>query len=114
MLASARRAWRSIRRGKAGSRFRDHYHRSSNDSHSRHRGWFIALGVVLMVLGALLSIPPGVPGFIVVLIGAAVISSRSHWAATKFDRLEHWLRDIVRKVTRRIPLGRKQQADRPE
>jgi hypothetical protein len=97
MFRSLRDNWHSIRGGKAGSRFQDHHQRSSSRARS-HRAWGIAFGLLLMVAGAILSIPPGVPGFILVLIGAAVVSSRSSWAARKFDGIERWMRRMIRKI----------------
>jgi len=98
MLAHGKRIWRSIRSGIAGSRFRDHHRREVERHQSRHSGAYIALGIFLMVAGVLLSIPPAVPGFIVTLIGAAIVSSRSARAARAFDRTELRMRRILSKV----------------
>ena len=102
MVSYIKGVWHSIRRGSPGSRFKEHYRRSERQRHSNeHRGLYVCLGVLLMIVGALLSIPPGIPGFLVVMLGAAVVASRSLKAAHAFDRLEGFARRMISKVTRK-------------
>lgn len=101
MIAHARRMWRSIRAGAAGSRFRDHHRREQKRHRGQWAGPYIALGIFLVLAGLLLSIPPGIPGFIVTLIGAALIASRSARAAHHFDRTELYLRRLWARLRRR-------------
>lgn len=105
MFAYPKRLWRSIRRGSAGSRFREHHRREKKHNGASRPGPHIALGILLMIAGVILSIPPAVPGFIVTLLGAAIVASRSARAAAAFDRAEVWLRRILDKFMRKRASG---------
>jgi UPF0716 family protein affecting phage T7 exclusion len=102
VVSYVKKVWHSIKRGAPGSRFKEHYRRSEAQRKSNeHRGLYICLGVLLMIAGALLSIPPGIPGFLVVILGAAIVASRSLKAAHAFDRLERFARRTISKITRK-------------
>ena len=64
----------------------------------------ITLGVLVMVSGIIISLPPGIPGFFITLAGLGIIAARSHRVARALDRTElgarRWwrrLRDSHRK-----------------
>jgi uncharacterized protein (TIGR02611 family) len=63
----------------------------------------IVIGLVLIVLGALLSLPlvPG-PGLLLVFGGLTVLSSEFEWAR----RWKAYLHDQFVRLTRRTPHGR--------
>ncbi len=60
------------------------------------------IGALLVVLGAALSIPPGVPGFIVSLIGLALLVSGSRKLARWLDRGEILARHLRNRMGRRF------------
>ena len=104
-----RRTWRSLKNGRPSERFRGHHRRN------RHHGWrrpvFLILGVALIAAGIALSIPPGVPGFVVVILGAGLVASQSHAAAQVFDRLELRLRGAKERARRRLKRRRGREND---
>ena len=62
----------------------------------------IVIGIVLVLLGAVLSLPlvPG-PGLLIVFGGLTVLSSEFEWAR----RWKHNLHEQFRRLTRRPPHG---------
>jgi UPF0716 family protein affecting phage T7 exclusion len=94
------RHWiKEIKRVKPGRRFQKQYERGrqKNDSALRHTV-FIVLGSALVITGFLLSIPPGVPGFLVSLAGLALIAARWHFLAKLLDKAELYGRSIIQRV----------------
>jgi hypothetical protein len=86
-----------IRDGEPGRRFRDlheKWHSKVRKSAWQKFGYPI-IGTLLIVAGALLSIPPGVPGFVVVLIGLGILAARSHLVAVLLDHGESKLRQLI-------------------
>ena len=82
-----------IMEGEPGNRFTSLYERR-RQTRSRHpvRDWLlIGLGCLLVIGGMLLSIPPGMPGFLVTFTGLGMIVARSLWAARILDRSEEIL-----------------------
>lgn len=81
-----------------GRRFTGHYRRYRAREGRGEAAWksiaFIMLGLALLLIGFLLSIPPGVPGFLLWLPGLVLMVARLKWFALLLDRLEL----IVRKV----------------
>lgn len=90
---------RRLTEAPAGKRFRRF--------HKRHRpnsepGWkrvlYVLAGVGLIALGITLSIPPGVPGFVLTLAGIGIIAARSATVARAIDRAELALHDYYRRI----------------
>ena len=84
-------AWRTLMEGPPGRRFtRYHAH-----AHTRSSYLSMAVGIATVLLGLLLTLTPG-PGFLVLLIGAAIIAGQSRRLARALDRAELRLRRGLR------------------
>lgn len=98
MLEKLKGEFQSIKGGDPGSRFIDHYEQSKESEGANRTGWskfgYVAIGLVLVIVGVLLSIPPGVPGFLLWIPGLALLAARSRILATVLDRAEAWGRRI--------------------
>jgi len=102
MFKRAKQTWRQLKNGTPGKRFQDHYQSKHPRSPSKlHQLSYGILGFALVVGGAILSIPPGVPGALMAVVGIAVISSQSARAARGFDWLELRMRDLMKRLARR-------------
>ena len=84
---SLRELWQRLRRGRAGARFAA-VERAYADGPRRHRPLRLLFGLLLLVVGLLASIPPGVPGFLLWVPGLALIASCSRRVARALDRAE--------------------------
>lgn len=99
-------AFRQIKAGAPGRRFIDHYQRSRRREGARGTLWttigYVAVGLVLVICGLVLSLPPAVPGFLLWIPGLALLAARFKGLALLLDRLEAWGRLAWRRtVTRR-------------
>jgi hypothetical protein len=97
MLAKLRKTFKELRDGEPGRRFRDHHdrHREDEDGGSRWKtAAFVAGGVLLLVAGLLLSLPPGIPGFLLWIPGLGLLVSRFRWLAAVLDRMESLARSL--------------------
>ncbi|HEX5755378.1 MAG TPA: hypothetical protein VFY12_03390 [Arenimonas sp.] len=96
MLQKIKSAFREIENGEPGRRFADHHERSRRREGQRGSRWrsvgFISAGVVLIFCGLLLSLPPGIPGFLLWIPGLALIAARWRRFAIWLDCLEAWAR----------------------
>lgn len=94
VLQKIRSEFREIKNGVPGRRFVDHYERArcrEGASESFWRRWGdVAAGSALLVCGLALSVPPGVPGFLLWVPGLALLATRSMRLAVLLDRLEAW------------------------
>jgi hypothetical protein len=89
-------AWRALLDGRPGRRF-IRYHRRVRKPASYLS---LAVGTAAMALGLLLSLTPG-PGFVFLLLGAAILTGQSRSLARGLDRCEIRLRRAARKVRSR-------------
>ncbi|AUN96250.1 hypothetical protein C0099_15660 [Pseudazoarcus pumilus] len=105
MLHNIKREFRAIRDGVPGRRFVDHYERSRHRHGMRGSLWascgYVAAGLVLVIVGLVASLPPGVPGFLLWIPGLALLASRSRGLALLLDRLEAWTRRMWARYRRR-------------
>ncbi len=97
---------KDFRVGKAGSRFLTVYeHRREHANEHPVRSWlYIGLGFVFLVVGTIIALPPGVPGFYLWIPGIVMIATRLRWAAVLMDRLEghsHRLMEWIRSKRKR-------------
>ena len=80
MLRKIKAEFREVKNGAPGRRFRDHYERSRLRDDVRGRVWrswgYVGVGLVLLICGLVLSLPPSVPGFILWIPGLSLIASR--------------------------------------
>jgi hypothetical protein len=102
MLQKLKSEFRAIKNGTPGQRFIEHYNRSRRDegaSKSALKKWaYVSLGLVLLVVGLLLSLPPGIPGFLLWIPGLALLAARSKSLAKLLDRIEAWSRKTWRRL----------------
>lgn len=57
----------------------------------------LAGAVLLVAAGLLLSIPPGMPGFLLWVPALAIMASRTRPVAVLLDRIEAWGRRMARR-----------------
>lgn len=92
LLRKIKSEFREIRKGAPGHRFLDHHERTRRREGVRGsalRSWaFVGAGLILLICGLVLSLPPGVPGFLLWIPGLALIASRSKRISILLDRLE--------------------------
>lgn len=92
MLKKIKSEFQAIKDGEPGRRFVDHYERTrrrEGDQVSLWRTWgYVLAGLVLLICGFLLSLPPGVPGFLLWIPGLALLAARLKSFAVALDRLE--------------------------
>lgn len=101
MLQKIKSVFREIRDGEPGRRFLDHYENSrrKEGGRSRWRTWgYVVVGLVLLIAGLALSLPPGVPGFLLWIPGLAFIAARSRRVARLLDRTELMARNAWERV----------------
>jgi hypothetical protein len=106
LLQKLKRAFREFKAGVPGRRFVDHYQRSRGPQGARGASWktfgYVAAGLVLVICGLVLSLPPGIPGFLLWIPGLLLLASRFKGLAMLLDRLEAWGRQAWQRfVTRR-------------
>lgn len=103
-----KRDWRSVRQGRPGHRFVDHYERSVRSRDRRgNLARVIGFSVALLAfgIGVVLSVIPG-PAIPFFLIAGALLAGEFRFAARFMDWLELRLRAIfqwARKHWRRLP-----------
>jgi hypothetical protein len=97
-----RSAWRELRAAAPGTRFeqvyRRHHHRARP---GYYRVLIYAVGGVLIAAGIVSSLLPGIPGFVFVALGGALISIEALHAARALDRIEKWLHRSVQRLRRK-------------
>ena len=99
MLQLIKKRYHQVARGEPGTRFRNFYHlRHEKTENSPWRNRLYALsGISLILVGLLLSIPPGVPGFLVTFAGVSMVVARSYSVATFLDGIEMSVRCVLTK-----------------
>lgn len=105
MISNLKSLLRQLRQSKPGQRFVDHYHRNNRQpSKFAGKSWLlVTLGVVMTAGGLVLSLPPGVPGFLLWIPGLALIASQKKTVAVALDRAECAARDLYHKITGKTP-----------
>lgn len=109
MLQKLKDEFHKIRASMPGQRFMDHYERrrqSEDPQESFLRTSLnVTAGFLLLIVGLLLSIPPGVPGFLLWVFGLAILAARFRSFARLLDKAElvavntwHRIRDWWRKT----------------
>jgi sulfite exporter TauE/SafE len=102
MLQKLKSELREIKRGTSGRRFTEHYIRSKRSEDANGSVWkkwgYVAAGLLLLIVGLLLSVPPGVPGFLLWIPGLALLAARSKTLAMLLDRLESWGKKLWRRL----------------
>ncbi len=97
MLTKLKKFYKQIKNGKPGARFiefyKDRHPEIKNSSFKKIT--YPLLGIGLIVAGILLSIPPGVPGFLVVILGLGIFSLESRNLARFLDWSELKARGLI-------------------
>lgn len=100
MLSKLKSDFSLLVEGKPGSRFREHHRRHRQAERGAISAWktagYLLLGLTLVLAGFLLSIPPGVPGFLLWIPGLGLLAARLGVLAALLDRVELWLRKVAR------------------
>lgn len=92
----------ALKNGKPGRRFIDHYRRHRDQESRREAGWktagYITAGLVLLTIGALLSLVPGVPGIVLGIPALGLLVARLKFFALFLDRMELVARRMWAKI----------------
>jgi hypothetical protein len=99
MLEKMKESFRALSKGAPGRRFTDHHEerqRQEGEQGAGKTALYTGVGVALLVVGALLSIPPGVPGFLLWLPGLGLLVARFKALAVVLDRAEMFFRRLFR------------------
>ncbi len=101
MIQQLKRSFHQLSQDRPGERFINHYRREAlKDGKPWQSYAFIAAGVVLGIIGFLLSIPPGSPGFLLWIPALGLIAARVKFVAMFLDKLESVSRNIYGKIKR--------------
>jgi len=99
MIAQWKKHLRDFRKAPAGERFVRRYRAQKGSDRPWARIAFVALGIVLIVGGAILLVIPG-PGLLVIAFGGALVAQEFLVVAKALDWLELALRKVYRAGTR--------------
>ncbi len=99
MLQLMKRRFRQMLKGEPGARFRNLYHlrHEKTESSPWRNRLYAAAGISFILGGLILSILPGIPGFLVTFLGISMIVARSYLVATFFDAIEMSVRCVLGK-----------------
>jgi hypothetical protein len=98
MLASLKKGWRGLRRGRPGHRFQERYQRNRQTKGSKsvtHRFVMPLVGVILVIAGIVLCVFPG-PGIPLIILGASFLAERSRTIARSMDWSELKIRQGIK------------------
>lgn len=105
MLKKLKSHFSELARGKPGRRFIDHHERHRQSEKGNQFTWktaaYVGAGVGLLLAGLLLSLPPGIPGFVLWVPGLGLLVVRFRFLAVGLDRVELFVRGIVGRFRRR-------------
>lgn len=82
-----------------GKRFINHHKRQQQNRENKKlwkTSFYIALGILLIITGTILSIPPLMPGFIVTLAGLSLLASQLKSFSKGLDQGELLLRRAIK------------------
>ncbi|MFO7304077.1 MAG: hypothetical protein C0P74_001050 [Gammaproteobacteria bacterium] len=102
MLKRIKNDFMALRKGAPGRRFIVHYRRHRDTESPRESRWktvaFITAGLILIALGAVFSLVPGVPGIVFSIPGIGLLVARLKPFAIFLDRTEIAARKIWRRL----------------
>jgi hypothetical protein len=96
VIERLRHSYREIVREPAGRRFHRYHKRRHARTGRGRRMVYSATGLLLVILGLVLSLPPLLPGFLLWVPGLALIAGQSGVAARALDRIESGARRLYR------------------
>ncbi|MFP5349328.1 MAG: hypothetical protein ACLGHO_05750 [Gammaproteobacteria bacterium] len=98
MWRELKQSVRELVHDEPGRRFARFYkRRKRDDEHYVTSVLYIAAGIAVVIVGIVLAISPIVPGFFLVIGGLAIIVARARPVAYGLDRMELWLRRLLRR-----------------
>ena len=100
MFSKLRSTYREIVRAPAGSRFHRYHQRRKGNGGRWRSALHGSAGLILVISGFLLSLPPLLPGFLLWLPGLALIASQFGCVARCLDRSERMLHQLYRRIGR--------------
>lgn len=104
MLNKLKADFALLKSGKPGRRFIDHYRRHRDHESKREAGWktagYITAGLILLTIGALLSLVPGVPGIVLGIPAIGLLVARLKFFAVFLDRAEITARRLWARLRR--------------
>ena len=98
MISKLRSIYREIIAAPAGERFHRFHQRRKGRAGRWHVAVYGGAGLLLVMLGFLLSLPPLMPGFLLWLPGLALIASQFGWVARTLDHGEYLMRKVCRRI----------------
>lgn len=91
----------SLAKGKPGRRFTEHHERHRQTETRKKAAWktaaYLLLGLTILLAGLLLSLPPGVPGFLLWVPALGLLAARFRVLAVFLDRTELFIRRVIGK-----------------
>jgi hypothetical protein len=100
MFKTLKRTFGGLAKGEPGRRFKDHHERHGESESPQGATWktvaYVGAGGTLLVAGLLLSLPPGVPGFLLWVPGLGLLAARFRLLARWLDRSELIIRRVLR------------------
>jgi len=100
MIERARENWRRFKEAMPGRRFQEHHYRHQQSSSGRSylRVFFGIAGGLLVVAGGVVAVPGPGPGWLIILLGLAMVAGESLVLARLLDRVEMRLRSLAGRV----------------
>jgi hypothetical protein len=98
VIGKLRRTYREIVRAPAGRRFHRYHQRRRGCTGRWHTAVYGGAGLLLVIMGLALSLPPLVPGFLLWLPGLALIAAQFETVARALDGIERGLRRLYRSM----------------
>ena len=100
MWRAMQRAWKDLKQSRPGQRFQDLHHRRQAERNHWQTPLFVALGLALVIAGAIMLVIPG-PGLLAIGVGLAIFARESSWMAKGLDAAEVAARPFVLKALER-------------
>jgi hypothetical protein len=101
VIGKLRRTSREIIHAPSGRRFHRYHQRRQGCSGRWRMVVYGGTGLLLVILGLVLSLPPLVPGFLLWLPGLAMIAAQFDGVARALDRIEREARRLYRLMSGR-------------
>ncbi len=100
MFDSLKAVYERLKEGKPGERFIRYYEKTKNkDKDHPVKKWLLIAGSALLALiGIIISLPPGIPGFFLWIPALGLLASRVRPVAVVLDKIEVGVRDVLQKI----------------
>lgn len=98
MFKKLKQTFSDLAKGTPGKRFTDHHERHRQSESGKKAGWktaaYVVVGLIMLFAGLLLSLPPGVPGFLLWIPALGLLAARFRFLAVFLDKAELFCRRI--------------------